>query len=359
MIKQTSYTKEWIDSRIDIKKKINPVLCEKMIRALGLLEQLVIQGLDFVFKGGTSLILLIDDPQRFSIDIDINTEETKEHLEVILKKIQGQGLFSRYEENERNKTGIPKAHYKFFYDSSINGNGEYILLDVLFHKHSYPKIIETPVKSLWLDTDDHTVYTVNTPGIESILGDKMVASAPNTTGIPYGKDKSIEIIKQIFDVGRLFDVAENLQEVSESFKINAVEESKFRNMDIQPQDVLIDIIQTGLLIAQSPTKVKAQKEKFDELMEGIRRFGAYPIGIRYKQDEAIVSSAKSAYLATLILNKEPDLIMKYKQNPDFLEIDIPSEYNYIQKLKKRVPEAYYYWEKVFNYTALLKIELRF
>jgi hypothetical protein len=226
----------------------------------------------------------------------------------------------------------------------------------LFHKHSYPKIIKTPVKSLWLDTDDHSLY-VNTPGIESILGDKMVASAPNTTGILYGKGKSIEIIKQIFDVGRLFSLAENLAEISESFIINVDEESKFRNLNIQPQDVLIDIIQTGMLIAQSPAKVKAHKEKFDELMEGIKRFGAYPIGIRYQQDEAIISSAKASYLATLILSGDSTFITKYQQDTLFSEIAIPSQYNYIQKLRKRVPEAYYYWEQVFRYIALSKIEL--
>lgn len=351
MIKDTSFTKEWIDSRINIKNKINPVLCEKMIRALGLLEKLVISGLDFVFKGGTSLILLIEDPQRFSIDIDINTEESKEHLEEILKTIHDQGLFSKYEENERNKTGIPKAHYKFYYNSSINGNVEYILLDVMFHKHSYPEIIQTPIKSLWIDSDNNTVY-VKTPGIESILGDKMVASAPNTTGIPYNKGKSIEIIKQIFDVGRLFDLANNLHEIKKSFMLNAIEESKFRNLDINPKEVLIDIICTGLLIAQSSSKVSDQKDKFNELIEGIKRFSAYPIGIRYKQDEAIISSAKGSYLASLLLGEENSIIVKCQQKPIFSGIEIPSQYNFIQKLRKRVPEAYFYWEQTFKHTPI-------
>ncbi len=64
-----------------------------MIRALGLLEQLVINKLDFVFKGGTSLILLIDDPQRFSIDIDINTKVSKEDLLRVLESVNQTGLF--------------------------------------------------------------------------------------------------------------------------------------------------------------------------------------------------------------------------------------------------------------------------
>ena len=53
MIKANSFIKEWIDHLRSKKKKIDPSLCEKMIRALGLLEQLVVNELDFIFKGGT------------------------------------------------------------------------------------------------------------------------------------------------------------------------------------------------------------------------------------------------------------------------------------------------------------------
>jgi len=35
---------------------------ESMIYALYLLEQLQLTGLDFIFKGGTSLILLMEEP---------------------------------------------------------------------------------------------------------------------------------------------------------------------------------------------------------------------------------------------------------------------------------------------------------
>jgi hypothetical protein len=41
--------------------------------------------------------------------------------------------------------------------------------------------------------------------VEAIAGDKLTAFAPTTTGIHYGQDKALEIIKQLFDVGILFD----------------------------------------------------------------------------------------------------------------------------------------------------------
>ncbi len=50
---------------------------------------------------------------------------------------------------------------------------------------------------------------VNVPGKADMLGDKLTAFAPNTTGIRHfkgDKDCSMEIIKQLFDIASLFDV---------------------------------------------------------------------------------------------------------------------------------------------------------
>ena len=132
MIIVNSLSREWIDHLRNKKKKIDPTLCEKMIRALVILEQLVINDLDFVLRGGTSLILLIEKPQRFSIDLDINLTAPKDRLIGILDKIQSTGLFKYYKEKKRNAKGIPKAHFYFYYDSVVNMRENYIMLDVLF-----------------------------------------------------------------------------------------------------------------------------------------------------------------------------------------------------------------------------------
>jgi hypothetical protein len=47
----------------------DPILIEKMIMALTLVEGHRLSGLDFIFRGGTSLLLLSGEPRRFSIDI--------------------------------------------------------------------------------------------------------------------------------------------------------------------------------------------------------------------------------------------------------------------------------------------------
>lgn len=347
MIKENSYKSSWITKLRSKKKKIDPILCEKMIRALGLLEQLVINNLQFVFKGGTSLILLVDEPQRFSIDIDINTEESKEKLSNILKAICLNDLFKRFEENKRPNRGIPKTHFKFYYDSVINGRENYILLDVLFDKHSYPKVIKTPIKSFWIDTDDK-ITKVDTPSIDSILGDKLTVFAPNTTGIKYQIGKSMEIMKQLFDIGRLFDHFEDLKIVATSFKNIAKNELDYRKSADTADDVLHDVIDISLIVSQFPGGFKSDSSELIELIDGLKRFKGFPIDFAFRADDAILSAAKAAYLAVKILNKDFTEIEKFSNTLKYNEPDFPDNYKHLKKLKKRKIEAYYYWCKVFE-----------
>ena len=68
MIKEKCFTEEWIDSfkAQTAHKRIDKIILEKMIYALHLLGQLKVNGLNFTFKGGTSLVLLLDGASRFS-----------------------------------------------------------------------------------------------------------------------------------------------------------------------------------------------------------------------------------------------------------------------------------------------------
>lgn len=86
MILAESFHKEWIDSHRGRPgfEKINPPLVDKMIHALALVEALAASKLDFVFKGGTSLILLMPSPGRFSIDVDIVTKGKRKEIEDLL-----------------------------------------------------------------------------------------------------------------------------------------------------------------------------------------------------------------------------------------------------------------------------------
>src|SRR5208283_2861463 len=93
---------------------------------------------EFVFKGGTSLHLILPDHKRLSTDLDIVGVFTGEELQKLTAKTR----FARVEENIRKKKNIPKRHFKFFYTSSIDGRESYVLLDTLEERHTYPKIEE-------------------------------------------------------------------------------------------------------------------------------------------------------------------------------------------------------------------------
>jgi len=94
MISAKSHTSDWIKERAaGLGRKVDLKLMEKVIKAFSLLEQLRMVGLDLVFKGGTSLILLNDKPKRFSIDIDIICNVNPEMLPELFDKVVSHGIF--------------------------------------------------------------------------------------------------------------------------------------------------------------------------------------------------------------------------------------------------------------------------
>lgn len=99
MISGRSREREWIMGvRENAGTPIDPILVEKTILSLSLLEGLSRTGLHFVFKGGTSILLMLDRPGRLSIDVDI-VVETTDGLDAALRSICAQGVFFRYEED--------------------------------------------------------------------------------------------------------------------------------------------------------------------------------------------------------------------------------------------------------------------
>lgn len=156
MIERKSFTKEWVESFRQKAEyaKTDPAIIEKMIYALALLEQIALHKLNFVFKGGTSLILLLENTNRFSIDIDISTQHSSTELESVFKEIVAKSVFEHFGlDAKRSRTGkFSKAHYKFFYQSnfstsSINRAANYVLLDIVFEKANYPKLELVPIQT--------------------------------------------------------------------------------------------------------------------------------------------------------------------------------------------------------------------
>lgn len=353
MIKKESFTKEWIESfrQKRSNRRIDPSIVEKMIWALNLLEHLANSGLKFVFKGGTSLMLLLEKANRFSVDIDITTEEDRTILEAALNTIIDKSDFIKYvlDEKRSYKIGIPKAHYKFYYqtinEASTKIHANYILLDIVFEKSVYSEISNVEIITDWLITEK-PYNKVIMPSINSILGDKLTAFAPNTTGVLYQKGKELEICKQLYDVSVLIDEAINYNIVYRSFIETVQKEIKYRSLSISENDVLDDIFETALLIARRDKNRGQDAVKFTEIKTGLRNFTNYIITSNFRIEEAIVASAKAAYIAMKFKNYKLDNIELYNSEVDLSKIMIfNKDYQFLNKLKKSNKQAFYYWYK--------------
>ena len=346
MIDNLTYSKEWIEklkSQKDIS--INPPVLEKMIYALSLVEQLVLENLDFIFKGGTSLILLQNDFNRFSIDVDIITSETNERIEEVLERICKKGIFSSFSLDDRksNIGKIPKSHYKIQFNSLYNIQSSFIFLDVLFEKSPYPIILSLPIKSKWLSVSQPLV-SVSVPSKESIFGDKLTAFAPNTTGIQYAKGKELEIIKQLHDLGTLFSFHLNLDVLIKSFKNNVINEMYYREIGDNPTLVLNDIIETSLMIARRDNnKSEPSISQFEEIKRGLQSFKSYTIMNMFRIEDAILASSKVSFLASLIISNKISS-MNIIESDNYMLINIENqEFNFLNKLKKTNLSAFAFW----------------
>ncbi len=359
MILPDSYSEDWINFLCGKRefRKINPPVFEKMIYALILLEKLVESGLDFIFKGGTSLVLLIDDFRRFSIDIDIITTLSQTEIKDVLTRVVEDSVFESFNLDEvRSKPGnIPKAHYNVFYNSKINQNAS-VTLDILFEQNPYPSTINKIIECKWVKTSE-PYLTVKVPDIDSILGDKLTAFAPNTIGVPYyrgASNMSVEIIKQLFDIGTLIPEINEVTNAYESFISLAENQIKYRNLSIEFVDVYDDIFQTSLIIARRERNThETDKAYFQNLQQGITSFNPFLTTGSFRIEDAIIAAGKATWLMAMFKAQNLDSIMLYDDDNILMDsVIVNQEFQFLNRLKRTNKEAFYYWYKALELLEL-------
>ncbi|WP_169817271.1 nucleotidyl transferase AbiEii/AbiGii toxin family protein [Gelidibacter algens] len=304
------------------------------------LEQLKLNGLEFIFKGGTALLLATKEPKRFSIDIDIITEQTQSEIETILKKISKNSAFTHWEDdnNRKHTPDAPIGHFKMYYTSVVDGNVEPILLDVLYTPNPYPELMEIPIEHDWIKTAGK-ITTVQMPTFDAILGDKLTAFAPKTTGILFSKNRPVEIIKQLFDVAFLMDNITDLKVVQNSYNKVVEEEIKFRKLKVSAHQVLEDTQEACFVLSTRD----GNSEEFKQLQLGVSNFTNFTIS-RFNLEEAITAASKAAYLAEVLKNETLTKLEIFKNPSQVKDWMIENQqFNKLNKLKKSNPEAFFYW----------------
>ena len=350
MIDVERLNQEWIETVSNANRKADRIFVEKVIRAFLLLEGLSMANIPFVFKGGTSLMLLTNSSRRLSVDIDIIIPEPIDDLDKRLEAIASSQGFIRVVPQERNSsTLVPKKHYKFYYNPihRTSQEEEYILLDVLFEQTPYANISPKAIESKFIPTSNPKVE-VSVPSAEDLLGDKLTAFAPNTTGIPYYKNDdsiSMEIVKQLYDIGCLFDISSNMAVIRGTFERIAQTEISYRSGAMNYNDVLEDIFQTSLCIS---SRGSIGSGNFEELKGGIKRVKRFIFSEPYHIENAIISASKAAYLATLI-STNAEKIEKYSDPMQVRDWSITDPgYNKLNGLKRTNTEAFFYWYKAIE-----------
>ncbi len=345
MILPESLLIDWIDSKTS-EFQGDPIIIEKVIRALVLLEALKSNKLDFIFKGGTSLMLMIQEPRRFSIDIDIFIENQKTAIEGVLENVIASTDFIKWEEQKRNSAStIEKRHFKIFYEpqARMKGDLNYILLDVVYATNPYVSLQETNVSHFLLLEDDDPVKVI-TPTLPAILGDKMTAYGPNTTGVPL--TKPMEVLKQIYDIGSILDRLPTLEGVRENFIKVSKGELAYKGLDPENFQLIIDdIIGSSFNFC---TYGRIDKPTFVTMQIGVGKLSSFIYGLKFRESQAQVAMSKAAYVAKQI-EQNTIYIERFDKTVDMGDWIINDHYySGLNRLKKHNLEAFHYWYKIFE-----------
>lgn len=356
MIHSDSRSMQWINSVAAQHPSLDKTLIEKTIRAFSLLESLSLSGCPFTFKGGTACMLHLGSGKRLSIDIDIICPPGTDISQYVRSHSEEYGFTDIQLIERLSSHSVPKSHAKCFYKVSYvtNKEEEAILLDVLFEEIHYEKVVQLPITSPFLKMEGQPVV-VNVPSAEDILGDKLTAFAPHTSGIQFFKRErncSLEIIKQMFDIAALFDVCIDFGLTHDTFCKFGETELGYRGMkDTTTDDILRDAINTAQCISLRGLE---NEEEFLLLQGGIKRIGGLILSERYHLDPAIRDSAKAAYAAAIVLTQTSE-VYRYESTPieEWKDAQIGKVLtSKLNKLKKTNPMAFFYWWQVDKLLAM-------
>ena len=265
------FTKESI-----IKNKFDApeALAEQAVHCLELVAQLCEAGLSFQFKGGNSLLLILDKPQRFSIDVDIATNEPRERIESCLDAlVRERGVFIKWTKRQHaTKPWLPLASYFCFYRSHFVGGADaFIMLDAQLTRSPY-ETRRAPVRCGNLYSAD---VNAEIPLASSIIGDKLLTLGPSTLGIPVGKGKEAQRLKHVFDVSLLLTTNPLLHEIRKSLLSCVDHENKLQEKTLILSEALTDTLTFCASGREYPDVPQIHETMTPVLIENIRGLAAF------------------------------------------------------------------------------------
>lgn len=333
-------------------------LLEKCLLALELTGRLQQVGLNFVFKGGTSLLLHFDTPKRLSIDVDIVCLDGLPKLEEVLNEIVKVRPFLRWEHQaRRDREAPPTKHFLVYYESQTEpGNGQSIQIDVIQAECPHAQIIECPISASFGTIEE--AIAVPIPTASSLLGDKLATLAPSTIGYPYQpisrsgnltEPRPIKVAKHLFDLGELAMVADTFEETVKTYQAVHQEQQKYRGVEFEI-DACLDDTQDVAYWTSIPRipKQPENKEKYDYMRQGIESLKTHLIDGSFGVEAYRNAAGRAALVAELVRREQVDFNL-----PEFLtaplDIDrikaatLDGAWKYLEGLRKTETNAFVCW----------------
>lgn len=327
-------------------------LLETCLHAFELLGRLSGSGIPFLFKGGTSLLLHTGELRRISTDIDIVTTVNGADLLNSLSDLAKGDPFISFDEHDRGLHGMPnRRHFRYYYrpvaDSTLTIP---VLLDVVEDDFSNLEIEERVIAQPWFT---HTrEEKVNIQTANCLLGDKLAAFAPRTTGVPYLKPNGdtgdfLQIAKQFYDTAILFDLVERPSACHAAWTEHVQRECSYRKQEFREEEVLRDTFQACLAITMVNFGRRAHKDS-KMIWKGLNGLVNHVAGGSLGHSQVFEMAGKVAYLATSLGSRSPESHSK-SVPPELLSelkgLKIKGDLEFLNPIGGASPRGLFYWHE--------------
>jgi hypothetical protein len=299
-------------------------LAEQAVHCLELVAELTQEGLKFQFKGGNSLLLILEKPRRFSIDVDIATDEPRERIESCLDAlVKKHGVFIKWTKRQhKTKPWLPLASYYCYYKSQyVRSDDAFIMLDAQLTRSPYATHF-VPIQCGGLYASK---IKAEIPFASSIIGDKLLTLGPRTLGIPIGKGKEAQRLKHVYDVALLLETHPKLHEIRASFNACVAQENKLQKKSVTIEQLISDTLSFCCSIkdyADIPEIHKNMPPVLIENIKGLMPFAGHLFSNDYTWKHLKIDMAKVALVMSTVCNTNvkdetfQDLLIKIENFAD-------------------------------------------
>lgn len=335
------------------------LMLERCVLALELVGRLKQHGLDFIFKGGTSLLLQLPEPRRLSIDVDILCQE-KGKLPEVLDKVVREMPFTGWEpQTHRDRDEPPTTHYAVSFQSVVGPPDAdlAVIIDLIEGKNPYADLAERELNTAFIEPLESVRLTL--PSINSMLGDKLAAFAPGTIGYPYQPwnrrgepdvPRPANVVKHLFDLGQLALYGDNLEHAIRSYRNIHREQCHWRGShDLSA--CLEDTQSAAAMAAQvEALNQPAANERIDFFRRGINSVASHMFAEPFGREAARIASGRAALVAEIVRGDKADfqLASVLAEEPDIpylKQARLSGDWAILEKLKRTDINAYAVWEQ--------------